>query len=86
MFQLVNACRVYNKSNGEKSFYIFCTHELLLVLVSCMIEHDKISHSHPYCKHLMVAVTNVEYVNAYQIVCEMFCVEMWSPTPKLLIL
>jgi hypothetical protein len=26
----------------------------------------------------------VEEVNAYQIVCELFCVERWSSTPKLL--
>ena len=49
-----------------------------------LVGHNKTYHSHPYCKHLIVAITNVEDVNAYQIVCKLFCVEMWSWRPKLL--
>ena len=84
MFQLVNACGVYNKSKSEAVLLNFAPTTLSLHLVSCLLGHHKINQSYPYCKHFFGAITTAEEVNVHQIVCMLLRVEKWSSTLKLL--
>ena len=54
-----------------------------LHLVSCLVGHDKNKPVTSIVQTSYDAITNVEEVSAYQSVCKLFCVEMWSSTPKL---